>query len=289
MQPKVSILIPVYNTAHLLDRCLQSVVSQTLSQIEIICVDDGSTDDSYNVLCKWAKRDARIKVLTQPNGRQGKARNKAMEIASGEYVGMIDSDDYIPAQYFERLYLAAHQHDADIAVCGIVKEKPAMTRTIIEFSKEVVTSDVQQKLLLCQCPPHFHPVNKLYRREFLLRVGLRFAEGVCYEDVMFVTRALCECGRLVTVPQLSYCYVLNEQSTVKSHQTLEKQLQKYNAHKSMVHYVAQQGIEIPMRYRHITVRQYTTLFGLCLWKIKECGNRRTLRLFDLIPLWHWTV
>ena len=288
MTPKVSILIPVYNTAHLLDRCLQSVVSQTLSQIEIICVDDGSTDDSYQVLCRWARRDARIKVLTQPNGRQGKARNKALQIATGEYVGMIDSDDYIPVQYFEQLYLAALRNDADIAVCGIVKEKPALTRTILEFDQEVVTSDVQEKLSVCQCPPHFHPVNKLYRREFLLRMGLWFAEGVCYEDVMFVIRALCESNRLVTVPHLSYCYVLNAQSTVKSHQTLQKQLQKYAAHKSMVHYVTQHGIEIPMRYRHITVRQ-TMLLGLCLWKIKECDNKRTLRLFDLIPLWHWKV
>ena len=82
--PKVSVIIPVYNTKALLDRCLESVVAQRLSDIEIICVDDGSTDGSGALLDRWAERDSRIKVIHQANGRQGKARNAAMKIAQGE-------------------------------------------------------------------------------------------------------------------------------------------------------------------------------------------------------------
>ena len=93
MRPKVTIIIPVYNTELLLDRCLESVVGQSLSDIEIICVDDGSTDGSGALLDSWAERDGRIRVIHQSNGRQGKARNAALNIAEGEYVGMIDSDD----------------------------------------------------------------------------------------------------------------------------------------------------------------------------------------------------
>ena len=283
---KVSVIIPVYNTEQLLERCLESVVGQTLSDIEIICVDDGSTDGSGALLDSWAERDSRIRVIHQQNGRQGKARNAAMRIATGEYIGMIDSDDYIPSDYFERLYAAATAADADMAICGIVKQKRTLNRTVLAFEHEEVATTVAEKLRLAHCPPEFHPVNKLYRRAMLDRLSLRFAEGVQYEDVMFVTRALVGCNRLVSVPGVHYFYVLNPTSTVKSRQTAAKQLQKYNAHRAMVDYLEACGVVVAPRHRSITVR-YFSLSGLCLWKIKECGHSRTFRLFDVVPLWRW--
>jgi glycosyltransferase involved in cell wall biosynthesis len=283
---KVSVIIPVYNTEKLLERCLESVVGQTLSDIEIICVDDGSTDGSGALLDSWAERDSRIRVIHQQNGRQGKARNAAMRIATGEYIGMIDSDDYIPSDYFERLYAAATAADADMAICGIVKQKRTLNRTVLAFEHEEVATTVTEKLRLAHCPPEFHPVNKLYRRAMLDRLSLRFAEGVQYEDVMFVTRALVGSNRLVSVPGVHYFYVLNPTSTVKSRQTAAKQLQKYNAHRAMVDYLEACGVVVAPRHRSITVR-YFSLSGLCLWKIKECGHSRTFRLFDVVPLWRW--
>ena len=288
MNPKVSIIIPVYNTAELLPRCLESMVAQSLREVEVICVDDGSTDRSAEVLDKWAKRDPRIRVIRQSNGRQGKARNAAMAVARGEYIGMVDSDDYIPADYFERLYTTAVRHSADIAVCGIIKEKRTHNRVVAAYTCEEVAESAEQKMRVCNCPPDFHPVNKLYRREMLERVGLRFAEGVQFEDVMFVTRALCESGRLVTVPEVAYRYVLNPTSTVKSRQTAAKQLQKYNAHRAMADYTAARGINIPTRHRTLTVR-HLTVGGVCLWKIKERDGHRTLRLFDALPVWRWNT
>lgn len=284
--PKVTVIIPVYNTERLLNRCLESVVRQSLSDIEIICVDDGSTDGSPALLDSWAERDARIRVIHQTNGRQGKARNAALRVARGEYVGMIDSDDYIPEEYFERLYSAATEADADVAICGIVKQKPVGERVVIAFDMVEVVRDADAKLRVCHCPPEFHPVNKLYRRAMLERLGLRFKEGVPYEDVMFVTRAIVECDRVVTVPNVHYYYVLNPSSTVKSRQTATKQAQKYEAHRDMVEYVEAKGLRMPSRYRNITVR-YGSLCGITLWKVKECGKRRTLRLFDILPVWMW--
>ena len=284
MNPKVSIIIPVYNSEAFLSRCLGSVTGQSLGEIEIICVDDGSTDSSYDLLKEWAAKDSRIVVLHQANGRQGKARNAALAIAKGEYIGMVDSDDYVPSDYFERLYNAAEINGAEIAVCGITKEKKHWNKTIVSYNETVVEDDAGSKLSLCNCPPDFHPVNKLYSRRMLERLALRFDEGVQYEDVMFVLRAICESGRMVTVPNVSYMYVLNPSSTVKSRQTRAKQQQKYMAHRSMVDYIKANGIDIPDRYRNITVG-YFSLFGICLWKIKEKDNKRILRLFDFLPVW----
>ena len=284
MTPKVSIIIPIYNSEAFLPRCLESVTKQSLDEIEIICVDDGSTDSSYNILQEWTGKDNRIIVIRQANGRQGKARNAAIAIAKGEYIGMVDSDDYIPCDYFERLYNAAEENSAELAVCGITKEKKHWKKIINSYSEVTVEEDAGSKLRLCNCPPDFHPVNKLYKRSMLERLALRFAEGVQYEDVMFVMRAICESRRMVTLPDVSYIYVLNPTSTVKSRQTKAKQQQKYMAHRSMVDYATANNIQIPDRYRNITVG-YFSLFGICLWKTKEKGNRRTLRLFDFLPLW----
>ena len=286
MEPKVSIIIPIYNTEALLPRCLESVTAQTLKEIEIICVDDGSTDSSYSVLQSWAARDSRIIAIHQQNGRQGKARNTALDIASGEFVGMIDSDDYIPSDYFERLYDAACRHNADIAVCGIVKEKKTWEKTVVTYSTEEVADNAADKLQLCKCPPDFFPVNKLYRRSMLEALRLRFAENVQYEDVMFVLRAICESGRMVTVPGTAYRYVFNPTSTVKSRQTAAKQAQKYAAHKAMVNYLESNGLPLREKYRNLTVKHYT-FHGICIWKIKEKGTRRVLRLFDAIPVYWW--
>ncbi len=284
MSAKVSVIIPVYNTEALLPRCLESVVAQTLSDIEIICVDDGSTDGSLRLLNEWAARDSRIRVIHQSNGRQGKARNAGMAIAKGEYIGFIDSDDYIPVEYFERLYQAVKEVDADMAICGIVKQKPLGNKRVIGFERNEVFDTAAEKFTVCSCPPNFHPVNKLYRRAMLDSIELRFTEGVQYEDVMFVTRALAESGRLVTVADVWYCYVLNPHSTVKSRQTAAKQRQRYEAHRTMVDYLTSRGIFVAPRHRNITVR-YKELCGVCLWKIKEGGKWRTVRLFDLLPVW----
>ena len=94
MEPKVSVIIPVYNVEKYLGPCLDSILGQTLNNIEVICVDDGSTDRSLDILREYEKRDARVKVLTQPNTNAGAARNKGIQQARGEYLSFLDSDDH---------------------------------------------------------------------------------------------------------------------------------------------------------------------------------------------------
>ena len=101
MQPKVSVIIPVYNVEKYLRQCLDSVVNQTLKDIEIICIDDGSTDNSLNILKEYAQKDNRIKIISKKNGGLSSARNAGLKFATGEFVGFVDSDDYIERETYE--------------------------------------------------------------------------------------------------------------------------------------------------------------------------------------------
>lgn len=116
--PEISVIIPVYNTARFLSACLDSVLDQTFADTEIICVDDGSTDDSLQILRRYEKRDGRVKVLTQRNARQGAARNRGLEIAAGRYVMFVDSDDWLDNDALEILCRRAAADDADIVLTG---------------------------------------------------------------------------------------------------------------------------------------------------------------------------
>lgn len=118
MKPLISIIVPVYNTEAYLDRCLESIVYQTYTNIEIICIDDGSTDDSGIILEKWKTKDPRIKVFHKNNGGVASARNLGLKKSEGEYIGWVDSDDTITSDYFEHLISYAISYDAEIVVAN---------------------------------------------------------------------------------------------------------------------------------------------------------------------------
>ena len=283
INPKVSAIIPVYNVEKLLPRCLDSLIAQTLNDIEIICVDDGSKDGSLEVLRRYEAKDRRIKVISQANKRQGGARNTGMDIASGDYIGFVDSDDYVDADYFQKLYETAAGACADMACCGIIKHKPHHTKYVAKYEGNHIFTEKNAKFKICNCPPDFHPVNKLYSRQMLLKNNIRYQEHVYYEDVAFVANAILCANGIVTVPQTFYHYMYNGESTVKSRQTIQKQQDLYNARKGFVELAAAEGVDIPDSYKSITYRVYE-LFGVTLIKVKERNGIKVWRLFDLVPL-----
>lgn len=283
MQPKVSILVPVYNVADCLPRCLDSLCKQTLRQIEIICVDDGSTDHSPEILAQYAARDERLRFMRQSNQRQGAARNRAFEVATGEYVLYIDSDDYIDPDYCERLYEAAERHRADIACCSFLKHRRQGTRWVARYDEEHLYETIEERFRISNCPPDFYIMNKLFRRSLLAEHEIRFPERVQYEDVEFLMRALGEMPRLVTVPSVCYHLVSRAGSTTKSRQTPAQQEQRYRALKRFVAYADRIGLQIAPKYRTLT-RRYYEWCGICLLKFKERDGKGHWRLFDLLPL-----
>lgn len=284
MEPKISVIIPVYNVERYLARCLDSITCQTLREIEIICVDDESPDGSIDILRDYASREPRMRVISQRNKRQGGARNTGFDAARGEWVAFIDSDDRIAPDYFEKLLDAATRHAADIACTNVEKQRGSHRKWNVHYTKEEVFCGLQEKFDACRCPPNFNTTNKLYRREALIKAGIRFREHAVYEDVEYLAQTLAALGRLVTVPDTVYYYMVHGASTTKSRQTPQKQLDKYKAHKALVAFADAHGIDVGKRFRDVTMREYA-LGGISLLKVKDNGRRRIYRLFDLIPVY----
>ena len=116
--PLISLIVPIYNVASYVDRCVASLVNQTYSNLEILLVDDGSTDGSGALCDEWAKKDSRIHVVHKENGGLSDTRNQGIKLSKGDYLAFIDGDDYIAPEYCEKLYQALAAHDADIALCN---------------------------------------------------------------------------------------------------------------------------------------------------------------------------
>ncbi len=174
-KPKMSIIVPVYNTEKYLRNCLDSLVSQTLQDVEIVVVNDGSKDSSLQIIEEYkALYPDKVIVVNQENQGQAVARNKAIEVCTGEYIGFLDSDDASKPRMFETMYNAAVKAKADMVVCDY--EFITGTKT---FTKHVKAFR-DQKDMFIDC--FVDPWNKVFRAEVLKNNGVRFPEGYFYED-----------------------------------------------------------------------------------------------------------
>ena len=148
---KVSIIIPVYNVEEYLERCLNSVFKQTLKDIEIICVNDGSSDKSREILAKY-EEISNFKVIDQINSGLSVARNTGLLAAKGEYVGFLDSDDFIDSEFYEKLYTTAVDYNADIACGNIIRENNKKKSVLINYNDIKFSYDIKEKFKLANLP-----------------------------------------------------------------------------------------------------------------------------------------
>ena len=198
----VSIVIPIYNASPYLAACLCSVAGQTYHDIEVIMVDDGSSDDSHAIAQAFVQADSRFRLYEQPNQGAAVARNAGMRCAQGEYLAFIDADDYIVADYIQQLVDAIK--GADMVQCGYqrVADDGRILHTDAPTSAYKLTS----------------PDMRLYRLDWLRKHRLSFPEGYIYEDVLFSLRVWAAKPRIVVLPYCGYQYRLNEHSVTSHHQ-----------------------------------------------------------------------
>ena len=218
--PLISVIIPVYNAAPYLKKCLESVLSSTLKEIEVICVDDGSTDRSPDILREAACTDARLRVVTQPHQSVGEARNAGLEAAAGKYIHFLDADDWIDPSAYEKWYALAEESGAEVTVClhtnvdlatgNILKGGDESMHGHPEYSYE--TSFREDPAFLISSSAVVW--NKLYLRSFLLRHDLRFSSLPAAEDRVFYFQLLRRAGRILTVREKWIFHTLNNPASI---------------------------------------------------------------------------
>ena len=179
--PKVSVIVPVYNVENYLERCLESLVRQTLEDIEIIVVNDSSPDESHVIIERYqARYPNKIKSLIKPNGGLSDARNYGMKHMRGDYFGFVDGDDYVDETMFEKLYDAAMKADAEVTTCDFYWAYPDQLKRQIDGPYH------HSKEMLVEMMPTVW--NKLYKRSWFETLGIEFPVGLRYEDSSFSIR-----------------------------------------------------------------------------------------------------
>ena len=220
---KVSIIIPVYNVENFLVQCLDSIINQTLNEIEIICVNDGSTDKSSQILEDYANKDDRIKIINKKNAGLGAARNTGMEYVTGDYVGFVDSDDWVNKNMFEKLYENAKFHSSDIVMCPmlIVNDGKKLSDHSY-YDLECFDKDFYNNVFDHKKTREFifkiavNAYNKIFKTEFLIRINARFPEGLIFEDNPFFYHTFLNARQVSLIKDFLYFHRINRQDSITS-------------------------------------------------------------------------
>jgi len=209
LQPKISVIVPVYNVEKYVSKCIESIINQTYRNLEIIIVNDGSTDKSGDICDYYAKKDDRIVLIHQENQGLSMARNNAIDIASGDYVGFVDSDDWIASDMYHTLYGNATEYGADISMCNFynVREDGVKSPYSVESEGIKVLEGVYK--VAHNIRLSFNCVwNRLYRR--YLFEDIRFPKGKTFEDIFVMHRLVDMANRVVLSSECKYYYLLRQ-------------------------------------------------------------------------------
>lgn len=221
---KVSVIVPVYNVEKYLHKCIESIINQTLSSIEIILIDDGSTDNSSYIIDEYAKIDSRVKVIHKENGGQSSARNIALDMARGEYIGFVDSDDWLELDMYENLYNLIRESESDIAVCGrqTYDEDGKLTNKVNIEDKIIDLNKISLEEYIVKELFYKHTVvvwNKLYKKKIINNNNIRF-ENVNYvgsEDALFNGMVLCHTKKIIALNKIYYNQLSRDGSTARTY------------------------------------------------------------------------
>lgn len=216
---KISVIVPIYNISNYLNRIILCLINQTYKNLEIILIDDGSTDDSGKICDEFKKKDNRIKVIHQKNSGVSVARNRGIEVSTGEYIGFVDSDDYISLEMYEVLYNNLIKTNSDVSVCSYISfkekipsfEKKDITKIFsnVEVLKDIITDGLITNFLW----------NKLFKKE--LFEGIKFPINKIYEDMYVLPRIFSKTKNVVYTESKLYGYFQRENSYVNTY-NLEK-------------------------------------------------------------------
>ena len=221
-QPKVSILVPCYNVEKYLPQCLNSIINQTLHDIEIICINDGSTDGTLDIIKSYAKNDKRIKIIDKENEGYGKSMNRGLDAATGKYIGIVESDDWADADMFESLVKIAEENGVDVVKSNFYRyttingEKNKFCESLPSSDTDRIINPKTSTLIFYYYPAIW---SAIYKRDFLIKNNIRFLEspGASFQDTGFNFKVFA-CSSNVWLSSRAWLHYRcdNENSSVKS-------------------------------------------------------------------------
>lgn len=277
---KVSVIVPVYNTSEYLDKCITSLINQTLKDIEIIIVNDGSIDDSQKKIELWQKKDKRIKLYNKENGGQASARNLGLSVANGEYIAFLDSDDYVSNEMYYLLYQEAKKDNLDMVICDyyldygnkILKSNQLSTKTSIMSSSDYILSTPS-------------PVNKLIKRSFLKENNFSFPEGFIYEDLAAMPILGIYNPTIKYINKYLYYYVQTPASTMRNDNYKEKYEDIFKAIEYLYNNILGNGFDKELEY--IVTYHFLYLGSLNFFKYKKYDKINIIsdKMKNYFPKW----
>ena len=284
--PLVSVILPCYNVEKYIEKCISSLLKQSFKYFEIVCINDGSTDSTLDIIEAFAKLDKRIKVINKENSGISSARNTGIDNASAGYICFIDSDDWVSENYLESLYNAIKKYNADISASTTIRWRKNRQKYRVHYTEEKVYETLEDKVEICSVPKCCYVWNKLYKTEIIKHH--KFADGVYFEDMLWTPEILKNSGKLVTVPDTNYFYRVNKTSIVKEQPSDKKQEDSYNAHKFIIEFFEENGLYLDKKHKVIT-KKIGYLLNFPLYRIKEFNGWFTCYLFNLIPLFRYSI
>ena len=229
---KLSIIVPVYGLEKFIDKCLNSLVKQSLKEIEIIVVNDGTKDNSQKIIDKYVKKyPDKIKSYIKENGGQGSARNYGLEKANGEYIGYVDSDDFVEKDMYKKLYNKAKENNYDIVVCGNYNVSEDYQNKNIDTFINNYNTDLENIFF-----GKMAVWNKIYKRDILIKNKLEFKEKVWYEDLAFTLKAIMNSNSFAFIDEPLYDYLIREGSTMNN-SNVQRNLEILDAFNDILSYI----------------------------------------------------
>lgn len=281
-EPKISVIIPVYNVEKYISKCLQSVILQTYTNLEIICINDGSTDNSLEIMENFAEKDKRIKIISRSNKGQSYARNLGLDTAAGDYVSFIDADDWISLTLYSEFVEAVNNFCFDIFMFNgtEVYEKPKSSYYPTFFKSDFFTDkDYAEKI--CSIYDFSFPflynlsvANKIYRTEFLRQNDFKFLENKKFEDELFNFKTMIKANGIKILNEVLYFY--RKDNLTSTTNLIEKNIfDRFDIIDDLENFILDNGLEKEFNYPIFQYKYYQLTKTFC-----RCSFKDKFRFYD---------
>ena len=280
--PKISVIVPVYNTEKFLPTCLESIINQTYQNLEIIIINDGSTDSSLTLCEQYQKQDKRIKIINKKNEGQAIARNTGIKEATGNYIHFIDSDDFISLNYYENMLKAGAKTNADILLGEVYNEKHP--NTSIKYQDIYLLKNLDDKIYKTLFFIHGWCWRYLIKREFVLKNNLSFTKGHIIEDIPFTLSAAIAANKIITVPGAEYFYRFNTSSSMNNKKEKKKRDSDRTYAQNLIKNILK-PYNLKLKGNLLLQKIHYKLFGIFPIASKSIYTKKTIYKFLGLKIW----